>query len=66
MKHGRLESGYEVFTPPESAYDSIKVRNKLWGKAGPRPLKQKTHPMSQWRRNAPLGDSPRTRGWKKS
>jgi hypothetical protein len=44
MKHGRLESGYEVFTPPESAYDSIKVRNKLWGKSGPRTLQAKNPP----------------------
>jgi hypothetical protein len=44
MKQGRLESGYEVFTPPESAYDSIKVRNKLWGKAGPRTLQAKNPP----------------------
>jgi len=27
--------GYEVFTPPESAYDPVKVRSNLWGKNGP-------------------------------
>lgn len=44
MKPGRFLSGYEVFTPPESAYDKIKVRNKLWGKRGPQPLRAKDPP----------------------
>lgn len=34
-KEPRFVDGYEVFTPPESAYDPIKVRHKLWGKNDP-------------------------------
>jgi hypothetical protein len=34
----RFQAGYEVFTPPESAYDPVKVRHKLWGDGGPRPI----------------------------
>lgn len=32
FKETRFLDGYEVFTPPESAYDPVKVRAKLWGK----------------------------------
>lgn len=32
LKPARFPAGYEVFTPPESDYDPIKVREKLWGK----------------------------------
>ena len=35
LKRPRLSDGYEVFTPPESAYDPAKVRIKLWGKKTP-------------------------------
>ena len=35
FRSARFPDGYEVFTPPESAYDRVKVRNKLWGKKGP-------------------------------
>jgi hypothetical protein len=38
LKTARFPDGYEVFTPPESAYDKAKVRNKLWGKRGPRAI----------------------------
>jgi hypothetical protein len=38
LKMPRFPDGYEVFTPPESAYDKAKVRNKLWGKSGPRTI----------------------------
>jgi hypothetical protein len=30
INKGRFPAGYEVFTPPESAYDPVKVRRKLW------------------------------------
>jgi hypothetical protein len=32
LREARYVDGYEVFTPPESAYDPVKVNNKLWGK----------------------------------
>ncbi len=35
FREARFLDGYEVFTPPESAYDPVKVRAKLWGKGGP-------------------------------
>jgi hypothetical protein len=35
LKEARLIDGYEVFTPPESAYDPVKVKRKLWGADGP-------------------------------
>jgi hypothetical protein len=38
FKPARFIDGYEVFTPPESAYDPVKVRNKLWGQDGPHPI----------------------------
>lgn len=31
FREARFVDGYEVFTPPESAYDKAKVRTKLWG-----------------------------------
>jgi hypothetical protein len=34
FKQARFVDGYEVFTPPESEYDPVKVEHKLWGKAG--------------------------------
>lgn len=40
----RFPAGYEVFTPPEDAYDSAKVRRKLWGDAGPHPIGAVTPP----------------------
>jgi len=46
LKPGRLDAGYEVFTPPESAYDPVKVRNKLWGDAGPRAIEAKEPPYA--------------------
>jgi hypothetical protein len=36
MREARYIDGYEVFTPPESAYDTVKVNRKLWGKDDPR------------------------------
>jgi hypothetical protein len=33
-----------VFTPPENAYDKVKVRNKLWGKEGPHEIEAVTPP----------------------
>jgi len=44
LRPARLEAGYEVFTPPESDYDPIKVRQKLWGKQGPRKIKTAVPP----------------------
>lgn len=38
LKQARFLDGYEVFTPPENAYDPVKVRSKLWGKEGPKPI----------------------------
>jgi hypothetical protein len=38
FRPARFPDGYEVFTPPESAYDKVKVRNKLWGPDGPHPI----------------------------
>jgi len=35
LRGPRFVDGYEVFTPPESSYDPVKVENKLWGKKGP-------------------------------
>jgi hypothetical protein len=32
LRNARYVDGYEVFTPPEVAYDPVKVRSKLWGK----------------------------------
>jgi len=46
FKYARFADGYEVFTPPESAYDKVKVRNKLWGKAGPREIEPVTPPYA--------------------
>ena len=46
LKPGRLEAGYEVFTPPDSAYDPVKVRNKLWGNAGPQAIEAKEPPYA--------------------
>ena len=34
FSEARLVDGYEVFTPPESAYDRAKVKLKLWGAKG--------------------------------
>ena len=34
FKEARFIDGYEVFTPPESEYDPVKVNGKLWGKVG--------------------------------
>jgi hypothetical protein len=34
----RFKAGYEVFTPPESAYDPVKVHRKLWAQRHGRPL----------------------------
>jgi len=42
FKSARFPDGYEVFTPPESAYDKAKVRNKLWGKGGPHQIESVT------------------------
>jgi len=39
LEAARFPAGYEVFTPPESAYDPVKVRGKLWGASGPHPIK---------------------------
>ena len=44
LKSARFPDGYEVFTPPENAYDKVKVRNKLWGKEGPHPIEAVTPP----------------------
>ncbi len=30
INEARFPAGYEVFTPPETAYDPLKVRHKLW------------------------------------
>lgn len=30
MREARYQDGYELFLPPESAYDSVKVTRKLW------------------------------------
>jgi len=46
FKSARFPDGYEVFTPPESAYDRVKVRNKLWGKAGPHEIEAVTPPYT--------------------
>jgi hypothetical protein len=32
LRKARLVDGYEVFTPPESAYDPVKAKAKLWNK----------------------------------
>jgi hypothetical protein len=45
-KSSSLEAGYEVFTPPESAYDPVKVRKKLWGIAGPEALEANEPPYA--------------------
>jgi hypothetical protein len=44
FKSARFPDGYEVFTPPENAYDKVKVRNKLWGTEGPHPIEAVTPP----------------------
>lgn len=44
LKEARFVDGYEVFTPPESAYDPVKVKLKLWGAGGPKPKKAKAGP----------------------
>ena len=44
FKPARFPDGYEVFTPPENAYDKVKVRNKLWGKEGPHEIEAVTPP----------------------
>ncbi|MEX0745734.1 MAG: hypothetical protein WD118_09035 [Phycisphaeraceae bacterium] len=31
FREARFLNGYEVFTPPESAYDPVKAKSKLWG-----------------------------------
>jgi hypothetical protein len=36
MREARYRDGYEVFLPPESAYDPVKVKYKLWGNDDPR------------------------------
>ena len=46
FKSARFPDGYEVFTPPESAYDKVKVRNKLWGNRGPRQIEPVTPPYA--------------------
>lgn len=38
VNEARFPAGYEVFTPPESAYDPVKVRGKLWRDAQPHPI----------------------------
>jgi hypothetical protein len=53
LKSPRFPAGYEVFTPPESAYDPIKVRHKLWGEEGPRTFEaaaadNRAHTRSDW------------------
>jgi len=35
LTEARFIDGYEVFTPPESAYDPVKVKLELWGADGP-------------------------------
>ncbi len=42
FKSARFPDGYEVFTPPENAYDKVKVRTKLWGKDGPHQIEAVT------------------------
>ncbi len=44
LKEARFIDGYDVFTPPESAYDPVKVRLKLWGANGPQPKQAKASP----------------------
>ena len=44
LKPARFEAGYEVFTPPESEYDPVKVRRKLWGEGGPREIRSAEPP----------------------
>lgn len=46
LKEARFIDGYEVFTPPESAYDPIKVRLKLWGANGPAPQQSQASPFT--------------------
>jgi len=46
FKPARFPDGYEVFTPPESAYDRAKVRNKLWGKDGPHEIEAVSPPYA--------------------
>src|SRR5512143_3511415 len=38
LNEARFPAGYEVFTPPESAYDPVKVRRKLWKDITPHPI----------------------------
>ena len=54
LSEARLVDGYEVFTPPESAYDPVKVRLKLWGANGPKPKKAEnpTYAASEAERSA--------------
>ena len=35
LRKARYLDGYEVFTPPDSAYDPVKVKHKLWGNDDP-------------------------------
>jgi hypothetical protein len=46
VKADRYQAGYEVFTPPESEYDPVKVRRKLWGKDGPHAIEAVTPPYA--------------------
>lgn len=55
LKEARFPAGYEVFTPPESAYDRAKVRRKLWGK-GAKGIEPETPPY--------LADAAERGGWR--
>jgi hypothetical protein len=47
FKRGRFIDGYEVFTPPESAYDPVKVKFKLWARDGAWQEGRTSTPMQQ-------------------
>jgi hypothetical protein len=46
LRPKRFEAGYEVFTPPESKYDPVKVRLKLWGPDGPHKIEAEAYVAS--------------------
>lgn len=63
LKEARFIDGYEVFTPPESAYDPIKVRLKLWGaQTGRHRINLRLRPLPQARRSALDGTTPHSSG----
>lgn len=46
FKEARFVDGYEVFTPPESAYDKVKVKTKLWRGKKPGPKAPQVPPFT--------------------